>query len=149
MDVQVIQEQSLLKLDPQSVKALVKDFNKFHRVKFDEVSIHFVDTPTICQLHEEFFDDPTTTDCISFPMDDQNTEGYRVMGDVFVCPETAITYVTAFGGDPYQETTLYVIHGLLHLIGYDDIEDSDRQEMRSKESNYLSHVEKKLLWLKG
>lgn len=147
MNVQVIQDQSLFTINLTSVEALVLDFTSFHNVKFDEATVHFVDTPTICKLHEEFFDDPSTTDCISFPMDDEDEEGYRVLGDVFVCPETAQNYVKTSGGDLYHEITLYTIHGLLHLLGYDDIEEEDQKTMRSEEARYLKHVAAKGLWI--
>ena len=97
MDVHVSQEQDLIPIATDSVVALVTEFLKFSNLNFDEVSIYFVDTPTICEMHKQFFDDPTTTDCISFPMDSAEDEGYRVMGDVFVCPETAHSYVATDG----------------------------------------------------
>jgi probable rRNA maturation factor len=82
-------------------------------------------------------------------MDDQDDDdGYRVLGEVFVCPETAIHYVKSNGGDVYQELTLYTVHGLLHLIGYDDIEDEDRVLMRKEETRYLEHVSSQGLWIK-
>jgi probable rRNA maturation factor len=130
-----------------SVENLVSDFIAFHHTTFDEASIHFVDTPTICDLHEQFFNDPSTTDCISFPMDDAEEEGYRILGDVFVCPETADNYVKSNGGDLYHEITLYVVHGLLHLLGYDDIEEDDQVLMRAEEARYLKQVAAKNLWL--
>ncbi len=130
-----------------SVTALVKDFLIYSQMQYDEVSVYFVDTSAICELHKQYFNDPSVTDCISFPMDDVNEVGYRVMGDVFVCPETATSYVAEHGGDVYHEVTLYVIHGLLHLIGYDDIDDEDRQVMRQGETDYLAHVTAKELWL--
>lgn len=103
----------------------------------EEVSIRFVDTKTISEIHKEFFDDPSITDCMSFPIDDQ------VLGDVVVCPKVAIDY----GGDPYEETTLYIVHGLLHLMGYNDIEELDRQEMRMAEKRHLDTLKKKELML--
>ena len=147
MEVQINQDQTDLPLSSKSAKALVEGFMVMADVKYDEVSIHFVDTPAICALHKQFFNDPTPTDCISFPMDEADEIGYRVMGDVFVCPATALEYVAANGGDAYKEATLYVIHGLLHLLGYDDIEEEDRQEMRDAEKRYLGYVAKKKLWL--
>ena len=80
-------------------------------------------------------------------MDDLEEDGYRVMGDVFVCPEVAAKYVETQKTDHniYQELTLYVIHGLLHLIGFDDIDEADRLEMRNEESRYLKHVASKNL----
>lgn len=148
MDVYVIQSQKYLSLSETSVKDLVKDFTVFAQVDYDEVSIHFVDTQTISDLHAQFFDDPSPTDCITFPMDAPDVEGYRMMGDVFVCPETAAHFVKDHGGDVYQEITLYVIHGLLHLLGYDDIQEDDEKAMRAAEKEYLARVEKCGLWLR-
>lgn len=131
-----------------SARKLVEEFTRFYGCPFDEASLYFVDTPRICELHGQFFDDPTPTDCISFPMDDVDEEGYRVMGDLFVCPATAMNYVLSNGGDVYQELTLYVVHGLLHLIGYDDIEDDDRIEMKQQEVVFLEHAKAEKLWLR-
>lgn len=147
MEIHVIQDQIFLPISEKSVVALVNEFTLFWNVRYDEVSISFVDTPTISQMHEDFFDDPTTTDCISFPMDPPGGPGYLVMGDVFICPETAHSYVASHGGNVYKEITLYVVHGLLHLLGYDDIEDEDIEKMRSAEARYLAHVTEKNLWL--
>lgn len=147
MNIQVFQNQSI-PINPSSVEKLVKEFASFHEITFDEASIHFVDTPTISDLHAKYFDDPTTTDCISFPMDDLDEEEYCILGEVFVCPETAIDFVETHGGDIYQEITLYTVHGLLHLLGYDDIEDEDRKEMRAEEARFLKHLNTKSLWIK-
>ncbi len=108
----------------------------------DEVAFHFVTAPVISKLHKEFFDDPTITDCISFPMDAEQQAGYCYLGDVFVCPKQAILYSTEAGLDPYREVTLYIVHGLLHLLGYDDINPVDRQKMRAKEQKYMKLLEK-------
>ncbi len=148
MEILIENAQVDLPISTRSIKSLVKGFLAIAEVTFDEVSIHFVNSQAIAKLHEKYCDDPTTTDCLSFPMDSASEEGYRCMGDVFVCPATAIDYVKKHGEDAYKETTLYLIHGLLHLLGYDDIEEEDRQEMRAAETRYLNHIEKKKLWLK-
>lgn len=140
MDILIFQNQSDLKISTNSVEKVVQQFLSFEKIHFDEVSIHFVDNSTMCDLHLEYFDDPSPTDCISFPMDDMDEIGYRVMGDVFVCPQTAIDYVKANGGNVYQEVTLYVIHGLLHLLGYDDIDEEDRKEMRKLEAAHTENL---------
>lgn len=80
-------------------------------------------------------------------MDDADEEGYRLLGDVFVCPETALEYVKTTQENVYHEITLYTIHGLLHLLGYDDKEDDERAEMRAEEARYLEHVAAKGLWI--
>lgn len=107
---------------------------------YDEVAIHFVDREKICALHEQFFQDPSPTDCISFPMSGDEPFEYRMLGEVFVCPEVGIEYVDKHGGNYYNEITLYVVHGLLHLLGYDDIERKDRTLMRGAERRHMAHL---------
>jgi probable rRNA maturation factor len=131
------------------VSAIVQQVLLLEEVEYHEVSLYFTDKETISQLHADFFDDPTPTDCISFPMDDSDEQGYRVLGEVFVCPAVAIEYAQSHSIDPYEETTLYVVHGLLHLLGYDDIEESDRLEMRAAEQKHIDHLKQLNLLLKS
>ena len=97
-----------------------------------------------------YLDDPSVTDCISFPMDsDQQSDpsSYRLLGDVFICPQVAKNYASRVGGDSYRELSLYLVHGLLHLIGYDDIKEKDRRAMRAAEERHMRNLHKKQLIL--
>ncbi len=113
-----------------------------------ELSVSFVDKDEICCIHDEFYGDPTPTDCCSFPIDPQGTP-YRVLGEIAICPQVAIEASKEHNTTPYEELTLYLIHGLLHLLGYDDIDDKDRACMEMLQSKYLSEVEAKGLMLHG
>lgn len=128
------------------VEKLVRAVVSSEGQRCDEVSIQFVDTPTICQLHADFFADPSPTDCISFPIDDP-ASAYRVLGEVFVCPATAIEYAQTHQGDPYMETSLYIVHGLLHLMGYDDISPEDEAAMRAAEQRHMKALTEQHLLL--
>lgn len=147
MQINIINTQKDLSLSFSSAKS-VADFLLSHlKVKCDEVSFHFVTTRKICKLHADFFNDPTTTDCITFPIDPNQTPGYRILGEVFICPATAINYCNENSGDPYEETTLYLVHGLLHLLGYDDIDPIDRRKMKRKERACMALIKKHNLLL--
>jgi probable rRNA maturation factor len=74
--------------------------------------------------------------------DEEDPSDYCLLGDIFVCPKTAIKYAADHNGDPYEETTLYVVHGMLHLFGYDDIEEDDIVEMRAAEHRHMSNLKK-------
>ncbi|MFI0435606.1 MAG: rRNA maturation RNase YbeY [Parachlamydiaceae bacterium] len=139
MIVNVMNEQEALKIDPLQVERLVQKVIEFEGQSCAEVNIYFVDTPTICDLHAQFFNDPTPTDCISFPMDEENERPEeRLMGEVFVCPATAIEYAIRHKKNVYTETSLYIIHGLLHLMGYDDIEEEEIVVMRKAEERHIT-----------
>src|SRR5262245_22513641 len=120
LKVSIYNQQSDLAISRPSIRALVREVVSYEGKSFEEVAIHFVDSKKICDLHFQFFNDPSPTDCISFPLDES------FMGDVFVCPAVAIIYASSHHKDPYRETSLYVVHALLHLMGYDDIEKNQR-----------------------
>jgi probable rRNA maturation factor len=141
VDVHIFDQQQDLAIPHNTVIAIVNEVLRNEGKKCDEVVIHFVDTQTICELHSQYFNDPSTTDCISFPIDDTDGIGYCVLGEVFVCPKTAIDYATAHQSTPYKETTLYIVHGLLHLLGYDDLGEAE-QKMRTAEKLHMKNLEK-------
>lgn len=107
-----------------------------------ELIVHFVTEKKICHLHQLFFDDPSSTDCISVPIDAplDRQSGYHVLGEIFVCAKTAILYAKEHDLDPHDELMRYVIHGLLHLIGYDDMTVKDRRVMKKKEEECLQII---------
>ena len=107
---------------------------------WDEMSLYFVTEKKICDLHDTFFNDPSPTDCISIPVDMPDSFRPRVLGELFICPKTALAYAKKHQTDPYKETLLYIVHGLLHLLGYDDIEPGDRKKMRQKERFYMKLI---------
>lgn len=141
MKIQVSNTQKDLPLDKQSVKQVVQAVLSHLKADPEEVGLYFVSRKKICQLHDAFFQDPTPTDCISFPIDKVH------LGEIFVCPSVAKEYAAQKSLDPYQETTLYVIHGLLHLLGYDDLEEKARRTMRKKEKSCMQHLSELGIWI--
>jgi probable rRNA maturation factor len=89
-----------------------------------------VDEAGSARLHGEHFADPTPTDVMSFPdgTDDMD-DGGRRLGDLAVCAAVARTVAARRGRPADEELALYVLHGCLHLLGYDDVEPADRAEM--------------------
>ncbi len=120
-----------LKLSKKAVRSLVEAVLEYLGSQHAEVSVYFVTQRKICALHDQFFQDPTPTDCISFPLDDDH------LGEVFVCPKAAIDYNK---NDPHQETALYIIHGILHCLGFDDLEPVAKRAMRKKEKSCMDLI---------
>lgn len=149
MHIDVINNQKSLSINASHVKRIVKTVIAFENKKFDEAAIYFVDKDKISEMHAQFFNDPSPTDCLSFPIDNDENEGYLVLGDSFICPQTAIEYAAAHNADPYEEVTLYIVHCLLHLMGYDDISLKDQKKMRAAESRHMEHLQELNLYLKG
>jgi len=153
MKVLVFDEQTDLPIVRETVKPVVKNVLSLEKKHTDEVAVYFVSTEEISRLHHEFFDDPSPTDCISFPMDSEHTGQYHVLGEIFICPKTALDYVMKteeeINEDCYRETTLYLVHGLLHLLGYRDIEEADEKLMRQAENRHMESLIRQKLLLSG
>ncbi len=138
MKVNIFNHQKALHVDEKILKKQVTAVLKNEKISTDEVNIYLVNKKKICQLHKEFFNDPEPTDCISFPIDlNDESSHYKILGDIFVCSDVALEYAQENEINPINELTLYVIHALMHLIGYDDIAPKDKKIMRKKEKSCI------------
>lgn len=97
-------------------------------------SIAIVDDPTMQQLNHERLGHNWPTDVISFEIDRVHDS---VEGEVIASAETAAQVCAAAGWSAEDELLLYVVHGLLHVAGMDDVELEQRQAMRLKERECL------------
>ncbi len=94
----------------------------------------FVDGTEMAELHERFMDEPGPTDVLSFPLDDADEDGRRrLLGDVVVAPTEAERNNP---DDPDAELRLLVVHGILHLLGYDHEDDGARTRMWERQERY-------------
>jgi probable rRNA maturation factor len=104
-------------------------------VKEAKISLAFVDNTTIHGINKRFLNHDEPTDVITFPM---SGAGAKTMeGELVVGVEIALEQAKDRGHPVEVELCLYVIHGLLHLCGYDDVKSRDAAEMRMKEREYL------------
>lgn len=142
MKISVYNSQKDLKISTRKIKAIVSLALRFHRVLCDEIAIHFISDRKMRALHGTYFNDPSPTDCISFPYAEDPANYF--LGEVFVCPKTALRYAKTHGGDPERELILYLIHGVLHLLGYDDMNSKDKRIMRAKEKELMTYLDSHL-----
>ena len=99
-----------------------------------ELSVVFVDDATIGQIHDNFMGDPSATDVITFPA---NLE-MESAGEIIVSVDHARSRAAELGEPFSRELSLYLVHGWLHLAGYDDRNDTDRAAMRIAEQQALA-----------
>jgi probable rRNA maturation factor len=98
-----------------------------------ELSLSFVGEAEIEELHVRYLHEPGPTDVLSFPLDGEDERGVRVLGDVVIAPAVATRNNP---DDPAAELRLLVVHGVLHLLGYDHEEEEEKAEMWSRQLAY-------------
>jgi probable rRNA maturation factor len=101
-----------------------------------EVGLAFVDNATIHQLNKRYLEHDEPTDVLSFPL--SGSAARKLQGELVIGVEVAQAQAQERGHDVQVELALYVIHGLLHLCGYDDVSDAEARHMREKERHYLA-----------
>jgi probable rRNA maturation factor len=100
-----------------------------------DLSILFVDTEVMTDLHVKWMDEPGPTDVLSFPMDElrpgraDDPTPAGLLGDVVLCPEVAVEQARTAGHSTVEELLLLTTHGILHLLGYDHAEPEEETEM--------------------
>lgn len=124
-----------LPLDFDGLTALAVGTLVGEDVAFSELSVSFVSPEEIADLHVRFMDEEGPTDVLSFPLDeaDMSEDGRRVLGDVIIAPAVAATNSP---DDPEKETRLLLVHGILHLLGYDHEKDDERAAMWARQEQY-------------
>jgi probable rRNA maturation factor len=116
-----------------------------------ELSIVFLTDPAIAKIHADFMADPTATDVITFEGDPLA----ELAGEICVSADTALRFVEgprprgprlartrALHSAFATELTLYVVHGWLHLSGYDDLRPAKKRRMRAAEKRAMTLLEK-------
>lgn len=98
-----------------------------------ELSIVFLGDAALAELHDRFLQDPSTTDVITFEGDPLLEQA----GEICVSVDTARAFAKRHSRKWQEELLLYVIHGWLHLAGYDDLQPSLKRVMRRAEARAL------------
>jgi len=97
------------------------------------VSLILVDAATIKDLNEKFRGINHDTDVLSFPTEDG---GYR--GDIFICVDRVISQAALYNHSPEREFAFLLVHGILHLLGYDHCDKKSEKEMFEKQEAVLT-----------
>lgn len=103
-----------------------------------ELAVHLVPASRMAAINWQFLRHEGSTDVITF---DHGSTALHLYGEVFVSIADAVAQAAEFGTRWEQEVARYVIHGLLHLAGYDDLEPELRRRMKRREEALVKDAE--------
>lgn len=136
MSIDIVDESTKSWVDAHRINLLITFVLGQLRLDPDcTVSVACVDEDRMAQLHQQWMDEPGPTDVMSFPMDEMRpgpVDGPApkgILGDIVLCPAFAERQAIAAGHAREDEMDLLVIHGMLHLVGFDHAEPQEYQVM--------------------
>ena len=124
-----------LKADLSKLEKLVRAICEKFEAPNATIHIGIVDDAGIIKMHHQFLQKDTTTDVISFDLSDEFEPGQTFQ--IVVNAEMAERQAAKRGHSPEAELALYITHGLLHNLGFDDIDAEDAQKMHETEDEIL------------
>lgn len=136
--ISIATPQEVVAVDRGRMRDVVRTVLLEEKVADYEISLAFVDNPTIHRLNKLYLDHDEPTDVLTFPLSDPSAT--KLAGELILGVEVARDQAAERGHDVQIELALYVIHGLLHLCGYDDKSSSDASDMRRRERHHLAKL---------
>jgi probable rRNA maturation factor len=137
VDVFVANEQEL-QVDEAHLSQLAKHVLEAEEVDDGaELSVLLVGRDHIRRLNARFAGDDYATDVLSFPMM-EDEESSLLLGDVVICPDIARSNAAKAGHDMGAELEVLLVHGTLHLLGYDHDEEEEKARMEERQKQILA-----------
>ncbi len=132
--IEINNQQSHLSVDGGRLSRAAETILAGEGIEDATINIAIVDDATIHVLNRRFLNHDEPTDVLTFPLND---EAGRLEGDVIVSADTAVRIAAQLQWSAADEMLLYVVHGVLHLVGYDDLDLESRAEMHARQRHYL------------
>jgi probable rRNA maturation factor len=137
--LEIVDLQKFYPIDKNRIKRLVAGVLKAEKKGKDtELSIVFADNKRIKEINRTFLGHNYATDVLSFPYHEPSRKN-NITGEIIVSVEMAAKLAQKRGYSIEGEVALYLIHGLLHLLGYDDKHKRDAKKMHQREGELLSN----------
>lgn len=119
----------------KKIRLLSKAMSSGESIKFGEIEVVFLDAAEIRSYNKLHLGHDYETDIITFDL----TEGKLIDGQLLISWETVMQNSKRFNTDFEKELLRVIVHGLLHLTGYDDRNEKQKRVIRKKENEYLKH----------
>ncbi|TCP32348.1 putative rRNA maturation factor [Scopulibacillus darangshiensis] len=139
--------EELSKSDVQLVLDVLEHARQVMKMEGEcELSLSFVDNERIQEINAQYRDKDQPTDVISFALEEMgddeidiiDEDGPRVLGDIIVSVQKASEQAESYGHSFQRELGFLVVHGLLHLLGYDHMTEADEKEMFGLQEDILT-----------
>lgn len=149
--IQIHNQQKRIPLNRSDIKKIIQNILREQKISRVDLSVVIVTDRKIHEINRKFLKHDFPTDVITFDLSDEEFSHKKsfqiknIEAEIYVSAVTAACKAHELGLNPEQELLLYIVHGILHLIGYDDHASIDRKRMRKKEKEVLEYIRERRL----
>lgn len=145
MNIVIANRQRVRKINSRLLKEIVAAILAELKIENAEVEINLIGAMEMAALNETFLGHEGSTDVITFNYQESESriQNPELHGEIFVCVDDAISQAKKFKTNWQAEVVRYVIHGILHLLGHDDLRAGLRRKMKREENSLLRGLSKK------
>ena len=129
---EIINETNENIIELEEIKKLVEFALNYQEIENSIFNIIIVDEEKIQEINREYRNKDSITDVISFALEDDDTfieTDMRILGDIYICLKRCMDQSIEYGHSFLRELSFLTIHGLLHLLGYDHMNEEDEKVM--------------------
>ncbi len=156
MDISIANRQRTKKINARRLKPITAALLEELAVESAELGIQLVEAKAMARVNWQFLQHEGSTDVITFdyletgragsPLPADGAHGVTrptLHGELFICVDDAVRQAKEFGTSWEAEVVRYVVHGVLHLLGYDDLKPAGRRVMKREENRLVRRLEKR------
>ncbi|MDP1853172.1 MAG: rRNA maturation RNase YbeY [Candidatus Omnitrophota bacterium] len=143
MRIAIINQQRKVAVNQKKIRDVIKLILYKEHSSAGDISVTVTTDNKIRKFNRAYLNKDLPTDVLSFSFLGKKPEKIipvSILGDIIVSADTAVSNAVIYKTTPKEELYLYVIHGLLHLLGYNDITPGKRAVMKKKELHYLRRI---------
>lgn len=134
--MEISNQQKVKKINIRNLRRYLKRILAYLSISDKDISVVLCDNSFIVSLNQKYFRKNVVTDVIAFPLPDQIQPDY--LGEVVASVEEAAIVAKDLKMSWQEELLLYLVHGILHLIGFSDKDSSQRKKMWEKQNQIIS-----------
>lgn len=134
--LEIVNLQKCYPIAPKEIKKLARGVLKIEK-RNAELNLVFVDNKHIKEINKTFLGHPYATDVLSFAYHENSPEN-AIAGEILISAEMAVQRAHQREYPVEGEIALYLVHGILHLLGYDDRKKADAKKMHQREADLLA-----------
>ena len=139
MELVINNRQRARPIDRKFLKGVTEHLLGALQIKQTELGVHLVNADEMARVHKHYMNIEGSTDVITFDHGSRPPE--TVHGEIFVSIDDAITQAREFDATWQNELARYIVHGVLHLLGYDDLQPKARAKMKREENRLVRELE--------